>query len=177
MRSLTLLFFVACLAVPAIAGQLSGNTFVGERFGRIEIVETDAQWLILDREYSGNNLLGGPVADIKATRPVAGYFPTVHLSAFKRADATVTPDFVLQTSRDAVRQKGGHPGGIQSAAVNGRNVWFFEAMVLQQDKPAKLYYVLLEGDSVFFALQTVVPEFAFDETRGRVDKLLNGISY
>lgn len=154
-----------------------GETFIGERFGRIEVLAPATQWLMLDREYSGDNEFGGPVLDLKAMVPIAGSFPNLHVSAFKRADASVTPEFILQTSRDAVRQKGGDLGAVQTRAVDAKKVWFFEAQVRQQDKPARLYYVLLQGSSAFFALQTVVPDSAFSETKRQIDELLLKVKY
>lgn len=159
------------------AGQLNGANYIGDRFGRIELVAPTTEWLILDRESSGNNEFGGPVVDLKATVSIAGYFPSLHLSAFKRIDVSVTPAFVLQTSRDAVEQRGGELGPIQNRVVDGKNTWFFEAKVWQKDQPARLYYVLLEGSEAIYALQTVVPEAALIETKRRVDELLLKVKY
>lgn len=165
------------LAAPVFAGQVSGESYIGERFGRIELRAPAGQWLLLDRESSGNNEFGGPVLDLKATAAIAGAFPTLHVNAFKRADASVTAEFVLQTSRHAVQQKGGELGPEQMRAVDGKKIWFFEAQVILLDKPAWLYYVLLEGATAFFAVQTVVPEAAFGETKRRVDELLLKVTY
>ena len=176
MRHFLLLLFFS-LGSPAFAGQLTGDSYTGERFGRIHFVAPGSQWLMLDREYSGSNEFGGPVLDLKATSAVSGFFPSVHVSAFKRAEDSVTAEFVLQTSQDAVRQKGGQPGVVQLRAVNGKKTWFFEAQVVQQDKLARLYYVLLEGAEAYFALQTVVPEVVFTATKQRIDELLLKVSY
>lgn len=165
------------LASSAWAGQFKGDTYIGERFGRIELLAPGNHWLVLDREFSGNNEFGGPVVDLRSTVGIAGIFPSVHISAFKRADASVTAEFVLQTSRDAVLQKGGEPGPVEIRAVNGKKAWFFEAQVKQQEKPARLYYVLLAGATAFFALQTVVPESVFIETKRQVDELLLKVGY
>lgn len=176
MRHLLVLLAV-CLSAPVLAGQLNGETYLGERFGRIELTAPARQWLLLDREYSSDNEFGGPVLDLKATAAIGGAFPSLHVTAFRRVDASVTPEFVLQTSRDAVQHKGGELGPVQMRTVNGKNVWFFAAQVRQQDKAARLYYVLLAGSSALFALQTVVPESAFSETKNRVDELLSAVSY
>lgn len=172
-----LLSLAFCLPVHSWAGQVSGETYTGQRFGQIELVAPATQWLILDREFSGSNEFGGPVVDLKAVAPIAGIFPTLHISAFKRADISVTPEFVLQTSRDAVWQKTGQLGPVQVRAVDGKKIWFFVASVRQQDQLARLYYVLLEGLTVIYALQTVVPENAFAETQRLVDELLLKVKY
>jgi hypothetical protein len=170
---LLLLFFCG----PVVAGQLSGDGFTGERFGMIRVVAPPSLWLLLDREFSGSNEFGGPVLDLKATTAIAGYLPSAHLSAFKRADASVTAEFVLQTSQQAVRQKGGQPGPVGRRTLNGKTTWFFEAELVQQERPARLYYVLLEGSEAYFALQTVVPEAVFADTKQRIDELLLKVSY
>lgn len=171
------LLLLLCLNGVALAGQLEGESYTGERFGRIQFVAPGHQWLMLDREFSGSNEFGGPVLDLKAVAPVGGFYPSLHVSAFKRADASVSATFVLQTSQDAVRQKGGLPAQAQIRAVNGKNIWFFEAEVMQQDKPARLYYLLLEGAQAYFALQTVVPAAALPELKQRIDELLLKVSY
>lgn len=176
MRHLFLLLAIS-LSVSAFAGQLTGEAYIGERFGRIEIRPPAKQWLMLDRESSGDNEFGGPVVDLKALAPLGGVLPSLHVSAFRRVDASVTAAFVLQTSRDAVLQKGGEAGPVDIRTVNGRKVWFFDAQVKQQDKPARLYYVLLEGDKAYFALQTVVPDAAFLATKQGVDELLPKVNY
>jgi len=172
-----LVLIAILLAGAASAGQIDGDRYVGERFGRIEIKAPAGQWLILDREFSGNNEYGGPVVDLKATAAVAGVFPTVHVSAFKRADASVTAEFVLQTSRTAVEQKGGEPGPIQTLAVDGKKRWFFTAKVIQNDKPASLHYLLLEGEQAYFAVQSVVPEAALGELQQRIEALMRQAKY
>ncbi len=166
-----------CLNGLAIAGQLQGDSYTGERFGRIQFVAPVHQWLMLDREFSGSNEFGGPVLDLKAVAPVGEGYPSLHVSAFKRADASVTAAFVLQTSQEAVRQKGGLPAQAQIRTVNGKNIWVFEAEVMQQDKPARLYYLLLEGAQAYFALQTVVPAAVLPELKQRIDELLLKASY
>lgn len=165
------------LAGAATAGQIDGDRFVGERFGRLELSVPAGQWLILDREFSGNNEYGGPVVDLKATAAIVGVFPTVHVSAFKRADASVTAEFVLQTSRAAVEQKGGEPGPIQTLAVDGKKRWVFTARVRQNDQPASLHYLLLEGEQAYFAVQSVVPDAALGEWQQRVEQLMRQVKY
>lgn len=165
------------LAGPVHAGRISGDSYVGERFGRLEIEAPAGQWVILDREYSDHNEYGGPVVDLKASTALAGVFPTVHVSAFKKAEASVTADFVLQTSRAAVQQKGGAVGPGQMLAVDGRNRWIFTAQVSQNGQPASLYYLLLDGEQAYFAVQSVVPPAALGEWQTRVDELMSKAKY
>jgi hypothetical protein len=179
MRPLFGLFplLLCLLAGSAWAGEMHGDTYVGKRYGTIEIKVPAGTWVVLDREANGENDFGGPVADFKSTVPIAGIYPAVHLSAFRRVDASITPSFVLQTSLDAVALKGGVPGAVLDGAVNGRKSWFFIADVVQQNRPAKLYFVLLEGREAIFSAQTVVPPEALAETRQQVDAFLQGMRY
>ena len=176
MRACLLLLLCCCTSLWA--GELSGDSYVGARFGAIRIIAPASQWLMLDREYSGDNEFGGPVVDLKGLQPLTtGTFPSLHLTAFKRVGPEVNAAFVLENSQNAVRQRGGQVSPVASRALNGKTIWFFDALVSQNDKPARLYYVLLESSQAFFALQTAVPVSAFDETRQRVDELLLKVSY
>lgn len=172
----------ACLALCAVlsavqAGELDGPRFAATRFPAFRIELPAGQWLILDREASGDNAYGGPVAEFRSQVPAGSVYPVVMLSAFRRAGPEITADFLLRTSREAMQQKGAENGPVLVRAVDGRKIRFFESRVTHQGKPAMLYYALLEGAETFYAAQVVAPEADFPLVRARADALLDLARY
>ncbi len=177
MRLICAALIASLLSLPTLAGDIQGNRYSGAKFAPLEITIPDGQWIILDRESSGDNTYGGPVVDFKSTRAAGSIYPVVMISAFKRAAEDITADFLLKTSREAMQQKGAQPGPVLVRTVNGRKVRYFEAQVTQKGQPAMLYYVLLEGKEALFAAQVVAPPADFPATQKQTDELLAQARY
>ena len=176
-RWLGLCVFLGIFLPDALAGERLSGQFVGQRYAPITVNFSPEAWAVESRENEGENTYGGPVADLRALKPVAESFPMVFISAFVRADAMVTPDFVLRTSVQGMRQRGANPGPVLVRTVNEKKIWFFEADVEKDGRALKLYYVLLAGEKALFAVQTVVPPQALEATEKAVDQLLLGMTY
>lgn len=176
-RRLAGLLSLFLLAGAALAGEVQDGRFVAGRYGRLEISAPATDWVLSDRESVGDNALGGPVADLRSTRRAGSIYPLVLITAFRQADDSVTPDFILRASRDSMQQRGAVPGPVLVRRVNERKIWFFDAAVQQQGQPARLYYLLLAGEGVYFAIQAVAPEASFEPMQQQVDALLNHLSY
>ena len=165
------------LCAAAQAGTVSGDAYVGERFGRLEIAPPAGRWAITDRESAGTSDEGGPVADLQLTAPVGDIRPLVRVTGVKKVDAAVTADFVLKTSRDALQQQGGEAGPVQRIQVGARSVWSYEARLDAEGQPLRTRLVVIEGAQAFFLLQMVVPAAAFDEAGRAFDQLLPAVKY
>ena len=72
------------LCAAAQAGTVSGDAYVGERFGRLEIAPPAGRWAITDRESAGTSDEGGPVADLQLTAPVGDIRPLAQNSSAGR---------------------------------------------------------------------------------------------
>lgn len=175
---LSAVFLLALLSTVAVqAGEVSGQGYRAVRFAPFALNAPAGQWLALDREASGGNEDGGPLVEFKATQAAGSVYPVVMVNAFKRVNAEVTADFLLRTSLDALRQRGAEPGPVLVRTVDGKKVRFFEARLQRQGVPSVLYYVLLEGEKLFFAAQAVVPAADFAAAQRQIDALLAGARY
>lgn len=177
--SFTLSFTLAGLLLcgSAGAGQLQGGTYVGERFGRIEITPAPGRWEMIDREAAGGNDLGGPVVDLHLRDNPGGSRAVVHVTGVKKADPSITAEFVLATSRDALVQQGGTPEPVRRLAIGGRGAWTYEAAVAAQGRPARTRLVVVEGPAAIFLLQMVVPVDGFEAAGRAFEQLLSGVKY
>lgn len=171
--------WVALVLVSGLAeaGQMVGAAYVGERFGRIEIVLPQDQWRVTDREATGTVDDGGPVVDLQLQQAIDGSYPVVRVSAVRKVDASVTADLVLQTSREALEKQGGTVGPLLTSLAGGKIVRAYETDIAIQGKPAKVIYILLDGRQAIFSLQVAVPAASVDRVRTQVDALIAGIRY
>lgn len=178
MRWQRILAVIAALgAGPALAGQVVGNSYVGARYGALTIVPPAGAWRIVDQEGSAGSEAGGPVVHLQMAQAIGGAYPVVQVSAVRKTEAAVTAAFILDTSREAMIQRGGVPGPVEVGAADGRQVHSYRARIPVRGQAAEAVYVLLEGAGSFFVLQMVVPVVDYDEARARLDQLLTTLRY
>lgn len=177
-KSLGTLFLGSMLAVgSAWAGHLTEKGYTADRFGHLEVAPPAGKWEIRDREANGNNEYGGPVVDFLYKQPVGGVYPVVQVSAVKKAEADVTPEFVLQTSRDAILQQGGQLTLVSPWRVAGRAGWTYDAALTIKGQLSQVHYVLLEGAGAYFLAQIVVPAGTLGQVKPDLDALLAAFRY
>lgn len=168
---------VALGAGPALAGQTVGNRYVGARYGPLVIAPPADAWLIVDQEASAGSEAGGPVVNLQMAQAIGGTYPVVQVSAVRKTEAAVSAAFILDTSREAMIQRGGLPDPVEVGTVGGRPIHSYRARIPVRGQAAEAVYVLLEGEASFFVLQMVVPVADAGEARARLDQLLTTIRY
>jgi len=145
------LFLAACLtAGNAVAGEVIGNTYIGERFGFIEVNAVDGKWEITDKEKTAANDIAGMVVHFKLKEKVSGWSPDVNITGFKKVGSFVTADWVLNMMRDSWKGQGFTLNPIETGRISGRKIYFFEMQATLQGMEMKGRNVLLEGEKAFF---------------------------
>ncbi len=168
---------VGGLVTGAYAGQMTEKGYTADRFGQLEVTPPAGKWEMRDQEATGNNHYGGPVVDFLLKQAVQGSYPVVKVSAVKKDDGSVTPDFVLKTSRDTMTQQGGQLSAVETGRVGGRNVWSYQARISIKGQLSQVVYLLLEGPTAFFMAQMVVPDGALAQAKPLFDELLATFRY
>lgn len=177
-RHFGLLLALLLLAGQAGAGEVIGNTYIGERFGYIELVSVGGKWEVVDREKDAQNDMAGPVADFRLKEPVAGVKPIVfNVWGFRKADASITVDFIIQTLRNAWGQQGGEVESVEAGRLSGRKAWFLEKRVTFQGRLAHGRDIVVEGDKAIFVISTVALAPAYPQVRQLLEELAATAKY
>ena len=169
------LFF---LAAQVRAGEIIGNTFIGERFGYIELTSVDGKWEIVDREKDANNDMAGPVADFKFKEPISGVKPvTFNALGFRKVDQSITVDFLIKTLRDAWSKQGGEMDSVEAGRISGKKVWITEKRITLKGNHAHGRDILLEGEKAVFVISVVVLAAAYPEYKRLLEELAASAKY
>lgn len=173
-----MLFIAAGLAAGnAFAGEVIGNTYIGERFGFIEVNAADGKWGISDREKTAANDIAGMVVHFKLKEKVSGWAPDVHITGFKKVGDVVTADYVLNMMRESWKSQGFTLNPIETGRISGRKVYLFEMQATLQGMEMKGRNVLLEGEKALFLAAMVTSAQSYQNLLPLFEELIATAKY
>ena len=172
-----LLLALALAAWQAGAGEVIGNTYVGERFGYIELTSVDGKWDITDREKSATNDFAGMVAHFKLKEAISGWKPDLNVMGFKKIEGAVTADFVINMMRKEWAAQGGEVGPNETGRIAGRKVVFNDQTITAQGLAMKGRSVYLEGEKGIFIVSVIVRADVYPQTLQLLEELVSAAKY
>lgn len=164
-------------AGTAVAGEVIGNTYIGERFGFIEVNAADGKWEIADREKNAVNDLAGLVVHFKLKEKVSGWSPDVNIMGFKKAGDAITADYVLNTMRDSWKSQGFTLSPIETGRISGRKIYFFEMQATLHGMEMKGRNVLLEGEKAIFIVAMATSAKSYQNLLPLFEELIASAKY
>lgn len=161
----------------AVAGEVIGNTYIGERFGFIEINAVDGKWEIADKEKTAVNDIAGMVVNFKLKQKVSGGAPDVNITGFKKVGDFVTADYVLNMMRESWKSQGFTLNPIETGRISGRKIYFFEMQATLQGLEMKGRNVLLEGEKALFLVAMVTSAQSYQNLVPLFEELVASAKY
>ena len=180
MRTTIRFLFLLALGLaawPASAGEVIGNTYVGERFGYIELTSVGGKWEITDKEKSAKTDLGGAIAHFKLKDAVSGWNPEVHVIGFKKVGGVVTVDFVVGLMRKEWIAQGGEVEALETGRIAGKKVVQYDKRLTFQGTPMKGRDICLESEKGIFVVAVIVREDAYPQTLQLLEELVSAAKY
>ncbi len=180
MRTIIRVFFHLALglaAVPAGAGEVIGNTYVGERFGYIELTAADGKWDISDKEKSATNDMAGMIAHFKLKDAISGWKADVNILGFKKIEDAITVNFVIGTMRKEWIAQGGEVEPIETGRIAGKKVHHYEKRLNVKGIAMKGRDIYLEGEKAVFVVHMIVRADAYPPTLQLLEDLVATAKY
>jgi hypothetical protein len=172
-----LLAVLMLAAAHAGAGEVIGNTYVGERFGYIEMTSVDGKWDITDREKEAKNDFAGMIAKFKLKEAVSGWKPDVNIMGFKKIEGAVTVDFVMNTMRTEWTGQGGEVDQIETGRIAGKKIFFYDKRLTPQGIPMKGRDIYLEGEKGIFIVAVIAKTPAYPQVLQLLEELVATAKY
>ncbi len=169
----------------ARAGEVIGNTYIGERFGHVELTSIGGKWNIIDKEKDAQTDVAGVVAEFRLKEPV-GSVSTVtafEVMGFRKSEGR-TVDFVINWRRDAFAKLGAETEPT-TGRIAGKKIWLIEKrhtnrmslggkdIVLEM----KGSDIILEGEKAIFLLGFFAHAPAYPEARQLLEELAATAKY
>lgn len=164
-------------AAHAGAGEVIGNTYVGERFGYIELTSVDGKWEIIDKEKSATNDFAGMIAHFKLKEAVSGWKADVNIMGFKKVEGAITVDFVISMMRKEWAAQGGEVEQIETGRIAGKKVFFNDKRISVKGIAMKGRDIYLEGEKGIFIVSVVVRTDAYPQTLQLLEELVSAAKY
>ena len=180
MRTTIRLFFLLVLGLaawPAGAGEVIGNTYVGERFGYIELTAPDGKWEITDKEKGATNDMAGMIAHFKLKDAISGWRADVNILGFKKIEDAITVDFVMNTMRTEWTAQGGETEAIETGRIAGKKVFFYDKRLNVKGIAMKGRDIYLEGGKAVFVVHMIVRADVYPQTLQLLEELVAGAKY
>lgn len=173
------LFPAVCALVigHAWAGEVIGNTYIGERFGYIEMTSVEGKWDITDREKGATNDLAGTIAHFKLKEAVSGWKPDVNIMGFKKIEGAITADFVMNMMRKEWTAQGGEVEPIETGRIAGKKVFYNDKRIAAKGIPMMGRDIYLEGEKAIFIVHVIAPAHAFPQVLQLVEELVATAKY
>ena len=172
-----LILALALAAWRAGAGEGIGNTYVGERFGYIELTSVDGKWDIVDKEKSATNDFAGMIAHFKLKEAISGWKPDVNVMGFKKVEGAVTADFVINMMRKEWTAQGGEVEQIETGRIAGRKVFFNDKRISVKGVAMKGRDIYLEGEKGIFIVSVIVRADVYPQTLQLLEELVSAAKY
>ncbi len=164
------MLLAACSA--ALAGEVIGNTYIGEKHGYIEVLSPEGKWSIKDKEGEGTG-----VVELRLKDPINGTNPSVLVQAIPHSGGLVPADMVLQIMRDSFAQQGMQTGPVETGRIAGKKVYQFWIRLERSGQVVKGDVVMCEGDKSFFMIQFTANSVAYDAARPLFNDVLEKVKY
>lgn len=180
MRTTIRFLFLLALGLaawPAGAGEVIGNTYVGERFGYIELTAADGKWEIADKEKAATNDMAGMIAHFKLKDAISGWRPDINVLGFKKIEGAITVDFVMNTMRSQWTAQGGEVDAIETGRIAGKKVFFNDKRLNVKGIAMKGRDIYLEGEKAIFVVHMVVRADVYPQTLQLLEELVSAAKY
>lgn len=172
-----LLAALLLVATHAGAGEVIGNTYIGERFGYIELTSVGGKWDITDKERGANNDLAGMVAHFKLKDPISGWKPDLNILGFRKVEGAVTADFVINMMRKEWEAQGGEVEQIETGRIAGRMVFFNDKRVTVKGVAMKGRDIYLEGEKAIFIVSVIVRADVYPQALQLLEEMVSAAKY
>ena len=160
---------VLLLAIPVDAGEIIGNTYIGEKQGYIEIQSPDGKWEIEDREGRGFE-----IAMLKSREQINNSRPNIHFFGYPIA-GDITLENMLRELRASFGKQGYELGPIEPKRFAGKQVHTFSGRLLGKGVQTSMY-LFQSAKSVFF-VQCAAADAAFDTVKPMCDEVVEKLKY
>ncbi len=164
-------------AGQAGAGEVIGNTYIGERFGYFEMTSVEGKWEMTDKEKSAPNDMAGMVVHFKLKEAVSGWKADVNVTGFKKVDQSISIGFVMEAMRKAWTDQGLETLQAESGRIAGRKVFLSEARGTVKGIAFKGRNIFLEGEKAIFMVAVLAPDYAYPQVIQLLDELVATAKY
>ena len=170
-------FVIAALlcitALPSIAGEIIGNTYVSDKFGPFEVTSPDGKWSIKDEETASQAQL----VKLELKDPLNGHKPNFNVFSVPNPGGTVTLDYFLRTQRESFEKAGIEVGALEVRRFAGKKVPFFSTSMTRSNRTLKADVYVFEGQNAIFFAQCIFDPINHAAHKPLCDEVAETVKY
>jgi hypothetical protein len=166
---LALLIAASCL--PALAGEIIGNTYISEKDGVIEIPAEG--WEIKDTEAPG----GFKIAELTPREAIGGTRPAIVFFRLSNPGGAVTPEAMVKQFADAYLKQGGEVSPMEVRRIAGKRVLALPMSMSKDGGRANGLLYMLQGEKSLYWGQFFANVNVWAEAREKFDAVMEKVKY
>lgn len=164
---------LSIVALPSIAGEIIGNTYISDKHGPLEVTSPEGKWSIRDEEPAGQSKL----VHLELKDPLNGFKPTFSVFSIPNPGGAVPLDSILQMIRGSFEQQGVEVGVLEVRRFAGKKVPFFNASLTRSNVTLKTDVYVFEGQKATFFAQCAVNAISHAAARPLCDQVAETVKY
>lgn len=172
MRTILHVFLLAVAALPALAGEVIGNTYISEKDGVIEVAAED--WEIKDVEQPGAAQIAR--FDLKST-PQAGFTASALLFRVGSFGGVLKPEAIINQLRGSLESKGAEVSPMEARRFAGKRVLAFSYVMQNDQGKANGQAYSLEGPKAIYWFMCSSNVRIWEHAQKKCDELIEKTKY
>lgn len=162
---------IAASCLPALAGEVIGNTYISEKDGVIEIPAEG--WEIKDTEAAGSF----QIAQLTAREAIGGTRPNVTFWRLANPGGAVTPESMVQQMSTELIKQGAEVSPMETRRVAGKRVVVLPFSLSKGGGKANGLFYMLQGEKSLYWANFSANVNVWEQARPRFDELMEKVKY